>query len=374
MRSNQRVIDGPGGQIELVNLTKTYDRAPVLKGINLTIERGEFFSLLGPSGCGKTTTLRLIGGFESADVGEVRIDGVDMVDVPPENRPVNTVFQSYALFPHLTVFENVAYGLTLKRVPKTTIRSKVLEMLDRVSLVDKAASMPRQLSGGQMQRIALARALINEPKVLLLDEPLGSLDAKLRKAMQIELKHVHGRLGITFIYVTHDQEEALVMSDRIAVMSAGRIAQLGSPDDVFERPRDRFVAEFIGTANFLSGRIVEAASACRRIALDHGLVWTSTAPSDAAPGDKVTVALRPQKIRVMPQAAVQAAGPNFARAVLREIVYVGAWVRLVLELGPGAMLVVENTPDSLPFDYRSLRPGNELCLEVPPDAILLFRE
>jgi spermidine/putrescine transport system ATP-binding protein len=362
-----------GTAVDLNNVSKAFGAVAAVKNLSLAVREGEFLTLLGPSGCGKTTTLRLVNGFEVPDEGTVSIGGHVVNAVPPYRRNVNTVFQSYALFPHLTVFENIAYGLTLKRVPRATTRKRVLEMLERVDLVDKAASMPRQLSGGQMQRIALARALINEPSVLLLDEPLGSLDAKLRKAMQLELKHVHGSLRITFIYVTHDQEEALVMSDRIAVMSGGRIAQLGSPDAVFERPNNRFVAEFIGTANFLSGRIAEASASSRRIALDHGPVWSSTAPSDAKAGDKVTVAVRPQKIRVAPPTGAQEAC-NGAYAVLREIVYVGAWIRLVLELRPGVLLVVENTPDGLAFDYRALRPGDELLVEVPPEAILLFRE
>src|SRR6185295_13687618 len=212
MRSNQRVIDGPGGQIELVNLTKTYDRSPVLKGINLSIDRGEFFSLLGPSGCGKTTTLRLIGGFESADEGEVRIDDVDMVDVAPENRPVNTVFQSYALFPHLSVADNVGFGLRFQKCSKSESKHRVGEALELVRLSGYGKRKAHQLSGGQQQRVALARALVLRPKVLLLDEPLGALDAKLRKTLQLQLRALHEDVGITFVYVTHDQEEALTMS------------------------------------------------------------------------------------------------------------------------------------------------------------------
>jgi spermidine/putrescine transport system ATP-binding protein len=204
MRSNQRVIDGPGGQIELVELTKTYDRGPVLKGINLRIHRGEFFSLLGPSGCGKTTPLRLIGGFESADHGEVRIDDVDMVDVPPENRPVNTVFQSYALFPHLTVAENVGFGLRFQKASKAEVTQRVGDALELVRLTGFERRKAHQLSGGQQQRVALARALVLRPKVLLLDEPLGALDAKLRKTLQVELRALHQDVGITFVYVTHD--------------------------------------------------------------------------------------------------------------------------------------------------------------------------
>ena len=226
----------------------------------------------------------------------------------------------------------------------------------------------------QSDALHLAAAELPRHAVRLVDEPLGALDAKLRKSMQIELKHVHDNLGITFIYVTHDQEEALVMSDRIAVMSGGRIVQLGRPDDIFERPRNRFVAEFIGTANFLSGRMADARSGAHRIALAHGPVWTTTALTDAVPGDAVTVAVRPQKIRVASPHGAAEDGPNSATAILREIIYVGAWIRLIVELAPGVTLAVENASDSMPFDYRKLRPGSELSLQIPPDALIVLRD
>ena len=363
-----------GAAVVLDNVSKSFGAVHAVRQLSLQVEEGEFITLLGPSGCGKTTALRLISGFEVPDEGTVSIHGETVNQVPPYRRNVNTVFQSYALFPHLTVFENVAYGLSIKRTPRATIRARVLEMLERIDLVDKADSMPRQLSGGQMQRIALARALINQQRVLLLDEPLGALDAKLRKSMQIELKHVHDSLGITFIYVTHDQEEALVMSDRIAVMSGGRIVQLGRPDNIFEWPCNRFVAEFIGTANFLSGRMAHAASGAHRIALAHGPVWTTTVFTDAVPGDAVTVAVRPQKIRVASPHGAAEDGPNSAAAILREIIYVGAWIRLIVELAPGVTLAVENASDSMPFDYRKLRPGSELSVQIPPDALIVLRD
>ena len=363
-----------GTAVGLDHVSKSFGAVHAVRQLSLQVGEGEFITLLGPSGCGKTTALRVISGLEMLDEGTVSIGGEIVNHVPPYRRNVNTVFQSYALFPHLSVFENVAYALTLKRMPRATIRARVLEMLERIDLVDKTDSMPRQLSGGQSQRIALARALINQPRVLLLDEPLGALDAKLRKSMQIELKHVHDSLSITFIYVTHDQEEALVMSDRIAVMSGGRIVQLGRPDDIFERPRNRFVAEFIGTANFLAGRITDATSGAHRIALAHGPVWTTTAFTEAVAGDAVTVAVRPQKIRVAPPNGGPVDGPNGATAILREIIYVGAWIRLVVELAPSVTLVVENTSDNLPFDYRKLRPGSELSLQIPPDALMVFRD
>jgi spermidine/putrescine transport system ATP-binding protein len=359
-----------GTAVDLDGVSKSFGNVHAVRQLSLQVREGEFMTLLGPSGCGKTTALRIISGFEVPDDGTVAIHGAIVNAVPPYRRNVNTVFQSYALFPHLTVFENVAYGLTLKRVAKGEIRRRVDAMLERIGLVDKAAAMPRQLSGGQMQRVALARALVNEPKVLLLDEPLGALDANLRKSMQTELKHVHDSLGITFIYVTHDQEEALVMSDRIAVMSGGRIAQLGTPDEIFERPQSRFVAEFIGTANFLTGRVLGDG---RQVALAHGPVWTTMASGVAVPGAEVTVSVRPQKIRLA-RTAADLGAVNTATATVREVLYVGAWVRLVVELAPDAVLVIENTPDALPVDYRTLRPGDQVGIGIPPEAVLVFRD
>ena len=322
MRSNQRVIDGPGGQIELVNLTKTYDRAPVLKGINLSIERGEFFSLLGPSGCGKTTTLRLIGGFESADFGEVRIDGVDMVDVPPENRPVNTVFQSYALFPHLSVADNVAFGLRFQKSSKAEITTRVGDALELVRLSSYGKRKAHQLSGGQQQRVALARALILRPKVLLLDEPLGALDAKLRKTLQVELRALHQDVGITFVYVTHDQEEALTMSDRMAVMNEGEIEQIGTPKETYEEPASAYVADFLGVANLLPARV----SASGRVLVNGS---EHTADTAGISGD-CTVLIRPERVLLSPLGTGQ---PEAVPAVVEQRIYVGAVTQVLMRLG-----------------------------------------
>ena len=322
MRSNQRVIDGPGGQIELVNLTKTYDRAPVLKGINLSIERGEFFSLLGPSGCGKTTTLRLIGGFESADTGEVRIDGVDMVDVPPENRPVNTVFQSYALFPHLSVADNVAFGLRFQKASKAETTTRVGDALELVRLSSYGKRKAHQLSGGQQQRVALARALVLRPKVLLLDEPLGALDAKLRKTLQVELRALHQDVGITFVYVTHDQEEALTMSDRMAVMNEGEIEQIGTPKETYEEPASAYVADFLGVANLLPARVTTSGRV---------LVNGSEHSADTAgvSGD-CTILIRPERVLLSPLGTGQT---EAVPAVVEQRVYVGAVTQVLLRLG-----------------------------------------
>ena len=239
--------------IRLENVSKSFDGEQVLKSINLSIKRNEFFTLLGPSGCGKTTMLRIIGGFESADDGSVFFDGVNINDVPPNKRHLNTVFQRYALFPHMNVYENVAFGLKIKKTPKNIIDQKVKEMLELINLKGYEKRSVTSLSGGQQQRVAIARALINEPEVLLLDEPLGALDLKLRKSMQTELKKIQQKLGITFIYVTHDQEEALTMSDTIVVMKDGEIQQMGTPVDIYNEPENAFVADFIGESNIIDG-------------------------------------------------------------------------------------------------------------------------
>lgn len=254
--------------VELITVTKSFGEVVAVNRVDLAVERGTFLTLLGPSGCGKTTTLRLIGGFEHPDSGEIVIRGQPMGRTPPYRRPTSMVFQNYALFPHLTVAENIAYGLREHRVDRTTIQRRVREMLELVALQGLENRYPRQLSGGQQQRVALARSLVIEPAVLLLDEPLGALDLKLRRQMQLELKRLQTQVGITFIYVTHDQEEALTMSDRVAVMNHGRIQQLGTPEELYERPRTRFVAEFLGAANVLPAvvRAADATSACLEIA------------------------------------------------------------------------------------------------------------
>ena len=241
--------------VRLDRITKRFHEVVAVDDLSLDIERGEFFSMLGPSGCGKTTTLRMIGGFEEASGGTIYLGEADVTGLPPYKRDVNTVFQNYALFPHLTVFENVAFGLRRKKVTSDSISTRVREMLELVELPGYESRQPAQLSGGQQQRVALARALINHPRVLLLDEPLGALDLKLRKQMQLELKRIQTEVGITFIYVTHDQEEAMTMSDRIAVMRAGRIEQLGTPEELYERPTTAFVAGFLGVSNLLDGEV-----------------------------------------------------------------------------------------------------------------------
>src|SRR4249919_2247986 len=279
--------------VEIREVTKRFDDFVAVDDLSLDLASGEFFTLLGPSGCGKTTTLRMIAGFERPTSGEIRIEGDDVAQLPPHKRPTNTVFQSYALFPHLSVEDNVAFGLKRKKVPKAEISSRVTAELERVGLAAEAQRRPAQLSGGMQQRVALARALVNLPKVLLLDEPLGALDLKLRKGLQLELKRIQREVGITFVYVTHDQEEALTMSDRIAVMNHGRVEQVSAPVEVYERPTTTFVAGFIGVSNLMPATVVESGT----VELDSGP--RIDAPTDGfAPGERCHAVVRPEKLQV----------------------------------------------------------------------------
>ena len=278
--------------VSLSGVTKHFGEVIAVAGVDLDVADGEFFSLLGPSGCGKTTTLRLIAGFEFPTKGSIRIHGAEVGLEPPHRRPVNTVFQSYALFPHMTVEDNVAFGLQMKKVSPHEISDRVRRALDMVQLAHRAGAKPSQLSGGQQQRVALARALVNEPEVLLLDEPLGALDLKLRQAMQVELKELQERVGITFIYVTHDQEEALTMSDRIGVMSEGRLLQVGEPEQIYEHPTSRFVADFIGEINLLPATVVDSGT----VELVGGHRVSATTGTGA--GTEVTVAIRPERFEL----------------------------------------------------------------------------
>jgi len=332
-----------GLSVELCDLTKTFtgesaedpDVAAV-RGLNLEIRSGEFFTLLGPSGCGKTTTLRMIAGFEEPTSGDVRIEGQSMAGVPPYRRPVNYVFQNYALFPHLSVWQNVAFGLTVRRVPRAERERRVREALQLVRLPNVAERKPDQLSGGQQQRVALARALVNEPCVLLLDEPLGALDLKLRKEMQIELKHLQQQVGITFIYVTHDQEEALTISNRIAVMNDGEILQVGDPMTVYEQPATRFVAEFIGESNFVQGQVAACAEDTLTVQVGADCVAAATHGAHFQSGQPVTLTVRPEKLRlVLPE---QANGTSL-KGQVREMVYIGTDTRFVVGLPTGETLV-----------------------------------
>ncbi len=291
-------------EVELRDVTKKFGEVTAVDDVNIQIADGEFFSLLGPSGCGKTTTLRMIAGFEQPTVGEIFLHGRPMAGIPAHKRPVNTVFQNYALFPHMTVWQNVAFGLEMKKVPRLEITTRVGEALELVQLSGMDERKPKQLSGGQQQRVALARALVNHPEVLLLDEPLGALDLKLRKEMQFELKQIQEQLGITFIYVTHDQEEALTMSDRIAVMDMGEVQQIGMPRQIYEHPNNRFVADFIGETNFVPAR-VEAIGEFVTVDIG-GMEVLGTGPtSSLAIGQEVTLAIRPEKVNLYPTGEVE---------------------------------------------------------------------
>ncbi|MDD3310586.1 spermidine/putrescine ABC transporter ATP-binding protein PotA [Pseudodesulfovibrio sp.] len=283
--------------VDLIGVTKVFGAETALADITLSIKDGEFLTLLGPSGCGKTTALRIIAGFEPCDQGEIRIDGRPMAGIPPESRPVNTVFQSYALFPHMNVFENVAYGLRIAGAGKTEIERKVADALKLVRLTDMSDRMPARLSGGQQQRVAIARAIVNNPRVLLLDEPLSALDHRLRKQMQKELKELQRTLGITFVLVTHDQEEAFTMSDRVVVMNHGRIEQAGTPREIYEEPANLYVARFVGDINVLDGVIAEAGSGGYRATVEGVTVFLKTARPFAV-GESVHVMLRPEDFRV----------------------------------------------------------------------------
>ena len=308
---------GAEADVRLVDIHKRFDDVVALGGVDLEVAQGEFFSFLGPSGSGKTTCLRIIAGFERPSSGRVLLHGADVTDVPPYDRDVNTVFQDYALFPHMTVYSNVEYGLKVKGVPGAERRERVREALRTVRLESYDKRKPQALSGGQRQRVALARALVNEPRVLLLDEPLGALDLKLRQQMQIELKAIQQRVGLTFIYVTHDQEEALTMSDRLAVMNDGRIEQVGTPAFVYEQPATEFVAGFVGVSNILPGDVARSLT-----------------------GVEAPVTVRPEKIRMTDPGTATPADACSADGVVREVIYVGASTRYVVELEAGPRLVV----------------------------------
>jgi len=321
--------------IELEHVTKRFGDFEAVKDMQLMIRKGEFFSLLGPSGCGKTTTLRMVAGFEQPTEGEIYLSNTPVAGVPPYRRNVNTVFQNYALFPHLSVWENVAFGLKRKRVEKNEIVTRVGEALEMVEMGPMKERKPSQLSGGQQQRVALARALVNRPTVLLLDEPLGALDAKLRKAMQLELKKLQSDVGITFIYVTHDQEEALTMSDRLAVMSQGLVEQVGKPADIYENPESAFVANFIGVSNIYLSDVVSRTGDIAECKTDKGLgVKVLVRGQDVKAGDKVGIVVRPEKLSILPvaQAADLADRQNVYDATVKAVVYIGSVTQFIVEI------------------------------------------
>jgi spermidine/putrescine transport system ATP-binding protein len=358
-----------GPVIHLEHVTKLFAGGlAAVDDVSFEIRRGEFFSMLGPSGCGKTTTLRMIAGFEQPTTGVIRLEGQDVSRVPPYRRNVNTVFQHYALFPHMSVYDNVAFGPRSRKAHRRggadAVDRQVRDLLEIVRLGDMAGRRPGQLSGGQQQRVALARALVNLPSALLLDEPLGALDLKLRRTMQLELKRIQREVGITFIYVTHDQEEALTMSDRIAVMQGGRVEQLGTPQDVYDRPATPFVAGFIGTANLVPVTVREPGAERSTVELPGGAVVDAPHGVPCARGEVATLMLRPERIVVSVDAP---AGPAI-HGRIADIVFQGPVVRLAVDV-PGAGSVVAHVPPerSLPM----LRPGDDVHLGWEPSAAYL---
>ena len=328
------------GVIELRNVCKTYGEHVAVRDVSLQIREGEFFALLGPSGCGKSTTLGLAAGFVEPTSGEILIAGQVVNDTPPHLRNVNTVFQSYALFPHMNVMENVAFGLKMKRVGRHAATSKVKEMLELVALADLADRMPSQLSGGQQQRVALARALVNLPAVLLLDEPLAALDLKLRKQMQLELTTIQKKFGITFVFVTHDQEEAMSMADRIAVMNRnGEVAQVGAPREIYQRPANRFVADFIGTANFFDGTLRQVQGHTAVVQCDSGLKLHASVDQPLAEGTSIHAAVRPESIHVCRKRADT--NENWLSGEVANVSFLGDHVRYVLRWNELEVIVTQ---------------------------------
>lgn len=391
--------------LELKEIKKSFTEGEaVLDNISLEISKGEFITLLGSSGCGKTTTLRIIAGLEQPDAGSVWLDGREVTGLEPNQRDVNTVFQNYALFPHMNVAENIGYGLKLKKVPKSEIRKKVSQMLELVQLEGYERRKSSELSGGQKQRVAIARALVNNPKVLLLDEPLGALDLQLRRAMQIELKHLQKKLGITFIYITHDQEEAINMSDRIAVMRDGRIEQIGTPDEIYNHPKTSYVATFVGNANILHGvaESIQGENAIVKIGNDRVIVKLETSQQDTedtrakqylAAGEKVTLAVRSENILLQETAVIGDTGTDHRDAVdisvsgggldahnknsisglqatVTEKNFAGGQLRVTLKLSDGTQLIASRYGiDASVAEGQIVR-----CSFLPTDAVLVDRE
>jgi len=341
--------------VRIENVTKRFDGVVAVDDLSLEIERGAFFAMLGPSGCGKTTTLRMIGGFEVPSEGRIFLGERDVVGLPPYRRDVNTVFQSYALFPHLTIAENVAFGLRRRGIKGSTLKGQVSSVLERVGLEGFEKRKPRQLSGGQQQRVALARALVNSPRVLLLDEPLGALDLKLRKQMQLELKAIQHDFGITFVHVTHDQEEAMTMADTIAVMQGGRIEQLGTPSELYERPQTAFVAGFLGVSNLLRGSIAGPNS----VQLDGGGEVIVSPEALAGRSGKVAVGIRPEKI------SLGRSDTNVFAGRVQEVAYVGVSTQYIVKTAAGALTVyVQNTQPGA----AAITPGTGVELSFAPEA------
>ena len=342
------------GQIDLDQLVKRYGDVVAVDGIDLHMPGGEFFTLLGPSGCGKTSTLRLIAGFEKLDSGAIKLDGVDMAHKPPHKRPVNTVFQSYALFPHMTVAENVAFGLRYQKCGKAETTRRVGEAMEMVQLGALGARRPGQLSGGQQQRVALARAIVLEPPVLLLDEPLGALDARLRVDLQVELKRIQETLGITFVYVTHDQDEALTMSDRVAVMRNGRVEQCGEPRELYEEPETAFVANFLGASNLIPARVEAGGLTVGEFSLRANV--------DGQTGEALAM-IRPERVRLEPHGS---GGENRVPGMVEAVVYLGFHQDVRVRLASGALVRCDVPNDGSPVEHAS---GDPVSVHLPADCL-----
>lgn len=360
MSANMKTI------VQLTDLVKHYEEVGAVDHIDLTIYEGEFITFLGPSGCGKTTTLRMIAGFEEPTAGKIQINGVDVHDKYPHERDVNTVFQSYALFPHMDIYHNIAFGLKMKKVSKEEIKERVMKVLKLVQLEGYEHRKPAQLSGGQKQRIAIARALVNEPKVLLLDEPLGALDLKLRKQMQVELKHLQKQLGITFVYVTHDQEEALTMSDRIAIMNKGKIEQLGTVEDIYERPRTRFVADFIGETNLIEAKILRQESQDRYRVEMLGKEFLAKGEGFSE-GQKVCVTLRPERISINKS---DSADETSMKVRFKEDIYIGSIIKTVMITDCGREIFAVSHPGQKSYE-EYYKEGQEVTVSWTVDQCLL---
>jgi putative spermidine/putrescine transport system ATP-binding protein len=364
-------LDG-GAEVRLQALTKTFGPVVAVRDVSVTIDRGSFFTLLGPSGSGKTTTLMMVAGFAHPTSGDVFVDGKPMAALPPQKRDLGMVFQSYAVFPHLTVYENVAFPLQIRKAPRLEVVHRVAEALELVRLTGYERRLPRQLSGGEQQRVALARALVFRPRVLLMDEPLGALDKKLRAHMQLELKHIQQRLHVTVIYVTHDQEEALTMSDRVAVLQGGHIEQVGTPAELYDRPASRFVADFLGESNFLDAVVVAAEHDGRwRCRATGGLEFSGMAATALSAGQPVTAAVRPEKLVPAdePGAAALGASANSCKGMVEEAIYVGDVTRYRVGLGADGAVVIK-----MPNRVGSRPPstGAALALAWSPEDTRLF--
>jgi len=355
-----------GGEIRLVELVKSFDGVPAVTGIDLDIPAGQFYSLLGASGCGKTTTLRMIAGFEKPDSGRIELDGRDVAGDPPNRRPVNTVFQTYALFPFMTVWDNVAFGLRYQKVPKDETKRRVGEALDLVQMGKFAKRRPAQLSGGQQQRVALARALVLRPRVLLLDEPLGALDAKLRKQLQLELRAVQREVGITFVYVTHDQEEALTMSDQIAVLAEGRVEQVGPPQEIYSAPATTFVASFLGAANIFDADVLElSGSSAVCSAMDTRLAAVVDGSTRTGPA---AIVIRPERIALQDADTPVSNGHNAISGRVLEVVYLGSCTQVHVDVGAPSALIVEVPNASGPGSVTH-QPGAAVTCVCTHDAV-----